>query len=467
MKVRDVVTLRPGDPETGLRPDPDRFLEGGLKAASLAAAVLDVGEVRNGRDNRFWAHRNGVWQADNGVVERRVVKLLGEKYRNSHSANVATVVRHTVGTIDCEPVPEVINFRDGLYYWQKNEFRPHDPEVLSTVQMGTDWEPDATCPQFDRFLAEVLDPDATQTVWELLAYLMFSGNPFHKAVLLTGTGRNGKGTLLRVAHALLGGKDNVSAVPLHQLTGQTDKFASAQLFGKIANIAGDIDPTYMESTAMFKSITGEDWITGEHKNMQKFDFRSWAVPVFSANAIPPTADMSVGYMERWLVINFPNSFADNPDTGLTDRLLTELPGIAARAVRALPELMARGQFTETDSVLAAKKQFRRKSNQVQAWLDDCTERHEGNRQNRAEVHRMYERWARREGHEKPLGASKFYERLEAAGVRLAMVHGQRCVCDLVVTDDGSESAHRDSTRTSPEGLPGVSDWGADEGAVRW
>jgi putative DNA primase/helicase len=135
--------------------------------------------------------------------------------------------------------------------------------------------------------------------------------------MLVGTGRNGKGTFLRVMNALLG-PENITASSLNDIV--SVRFTTASLFGKIANIAGDIDATYLESTATFKAITGQDQIQAEHKGRPRFDFTPWCVPVFSANKIPANADVTVGYMSRWLVIEFPNDFTGREDRRLDEKL---------------------------------------------------------------------------------------------------------------------------------------------------
>jgi putative DNA primase/helicase len=35
-----------------------------------------------------------------------------------------------------------------------------------------------------------------------------------------------------------------------------NRFRTATLFGKLANLAGDLDSRWLDSTAMFKAITG-------------------------------------------------------------------------------------------------------------------------------------------------------------------------------------------------------------------
>lgn len=256
----------------------------GLKVATLAAAIISMGPVAEGVDDILWSYDSGVWSPDKQVVRTRAVWLLGERSRRSHLTNAEDVVRSMVRKIACDAVKEYINFGNGLYDWRADVLEDHRPDVLSTVQLGVDFDRTATCPEFDAFLTAVLPEDMVTLVWELIGYLLYSGNPLHKAVMLTGTGRNGKGTFLRVVNTLLG-HGNVTSVSLHDLV--NTRFSTASLFGKIANIAGDIDGTYLESTATFKAITGQDLISAEHKGRDRFDFTPWAVPVFSANKVPP------------------------------------------------------------------------------------------------------------------------------------------------------------------------------------
>jgi len=410
--------------------------EGGLQAVTLAQAVLDEGPLAFGIDDRMWSYRNGVWSPDPHVVANRCTRLLGEQYRRSHTGAVYDVIRAGVPVIASDPVPDLINFRDGLLDWRAGAMRAHTPKVFSTVQLPVDYSWDADCGEFEAFLWQVLPEDMLPTAWELIGYLMLSGNPLHKAVMLTGSGRNGKGTFLRVMTALLGSA-NVTAVSLHDLV--NTRFSTACLFGKIANIAGDIDAGYLENTALLKAVTGGDTVSAEHKGRDRFDFTPWAVPVFSANRVPPSADVTVGYLSRWLILPFPNSFHGKEDPDLTARLTTpeELTGIAHRGVASLRNLMERGAFEDTKSGAEAMEEFARKTDQVRMWLNDCAKVDPQNDEwvNRTTLYECYRRWTRRDGH-RPVKASEFYDRLDTAPgvqpVRLAQGRGYRGV---EVTDE--------------------------------
>jgi putative DNA primase/helicase len=255
-------------------------------------------------------------------------------------------------------------------------------------------------------------------MWELIGYLTYSGNLLHKAVMLSGTGRNGKGTLLRVITALLG-DDNTTSVSLHDLV--NTRFSTASLFGKNANIAGDIDGGYIENTATFKAITGQDMISAEHKGRDRFDYRAWAVPVCSANKVPPSADVTVGYLSRWLVVPFPNDFTGREELDLEAKLTTgeELRGITAKAMEPLRRLLNPGRFELPDSGREASEEFVRRIDPVRAWLDECCDldpRHPFTP--RTPPYDHYKNWTTDTGH-KAVKASEFYDRLENSRSRPA------------------------------------------------
>lgn len=444
----DKGTAHPGAPPTAeeIRARSDNFDERfGVKyfgnldrktiilVKTLAEDIIAVGPLASGIDDRMWAYSDGVWRPAPNIVRDRSTRLLGERFHTTHATNAEAIIGANVPKISCKPVDRYINFRNGLLEWRTGELVPHDSDVLSTLQLPIAWNPHAQCPAFDEFLSQVVPEDTIPLMWELIGYMMYDGNPLHKAAMLHGSGRNGKGTFLRVLKALLG-EENVTAVTLQALA--SERFAPAGLFGKLANIAGDIDGTFIENTARFKAITGGDVISAEFKFRDQFEFTPRAVPIFSANKIPGSADVTVGYLSRWVVLPFPNTFTGKEDRGLDARLSTpaELAGIARKGVKALWDLMARGNFIETESSQKAFDDFRRKVNQVESWLHECCERSpEHGHIKRTELFAAYQRWAEQDGFGK-LKAREFYDRLVAAGITAAKVHGSRGFTGIKVID---------------------------------
>jgi putative DNA primase/helicase len=384
----------------------------GLLAAKAAQCVLDLGPLRYGIDNQLWAYERGVWvpgeDPGNDIVHARITWLLGNQFRQAHGTNIKEMIRARVGPLRCGPVPGLINFRNGLLAWQDESLPlpPHSPDVLSTIQLSVNWNPEARCPAFDAFLAGVLAPGDVPRMWEVIGYLLLSGNPLHRMFLLYGRGFNGKGVLLRVLIALLG-EASVSSVSLHSLA--EERFTRAGLVGRTANICGDIDATYIERTGLLKQLTGEDLITAEHKFRKPAQFTNWAVPVFSANEIPTSSDTSPGWRQRWEVFTFPNTFPHNPDLEPSLKQQSELEGIAVRAVVALRELMARRppEFSRTAAGDAAKAEFIASQDPLHGWMAEGCWTMAGKWTDRREAYASYKAWADAGGH-RPLGKTKFY-----------------------------------------------------------
>jgi putative DNA primase/helicase len=410
------------------------FARDGLQARDLADAVMRTVTCGFGAtDERFYVYDNGVWIPNHGCIETEIARLLGNRYRNMHARNALDLIRYSphAERITCDPLPQWINVRNGMVDWRTGQLQPHTPEHCSTVQLPVEYDPAATCPKFEQFLAQVLPKDCLPTeddepgfIWELIGYTLYSGNPLHIAILLYGNGRNGKGTLIKVLKRLLGER-NCSTVTLHQLA--ENRFRAATLFGKLANLAGDIDSRWLENTAMFKAITGGDTIQGEHKYGAAFDFTPWALPFYSTNKAFGSADSSEGWVARWIVVPFPASFVGRENRNLDTTLQTEseLRGIALRGIQALPTLIRRGRLPEPESLREAKTAFVAASDVVRSWFEERCILDPYAWTARTDLYRDYVRHADDSG-ARQLSAREFYNRLaQINNVRPAGRNGTR------------------------------------------
>jgi phage/plasmid-associated DNA primase len=98
--------------------------------------------------------------------------------------------------------------------------------------------------------------------------------------------------------------------------------------------------------------------------------------VFSANTVFGTPDTSDGYMARWLPIPFPFSFIGREDPSVETAMHApaELEGVLVKAVEGLRSLMARGRFTEPQSIAEVRARFERESDPIRAFLEACAKR---------------------------------------------------------------------------------------------
>jgi len=416
------------------------FDRDGLRAATAARAVVDAGPVRLGSlDGIWWIYEGGVWKPGEKLVHARIVRTLGERYRPAHSNAIRDVMRATCEEIDVAPVPQLINCTNGMVDWRAPGLpflMPHDQKYLSTVQLPWAWaEGPSTCADFEAFLEAAVAPDDRARVWEMIGYLLMSGNPLQRMFLLTGGGGNGKGVLLAVIKALLG-KQNTSAVPLADFV--DDKFAAADTYGKLCNICGDIDTGFIEKTGKIKTLSGEDDVRGDRKHTSALNFEFWGKALFSANGIPTSSDSSRGWIRRWEVINFPNE-PTKPDRTLKRRLTSRssLEAIMVRSVLALRDLMERGEFVHGVSARDAHREMAERSNKVLAWISETAYFDPTAWYSRDVLLTRFRIWDNREN---PGGRAwsspTFYERLrQVKGVREAKIQGTRGFRGLRFNDD--------------------------------
>jgi len=387
----------------------------GLHLVDLAADLTRSLIVGTGPGREPWVYDAGRWRPDADDIQARLVEMMGDDYR-PYVVQTATDRLKAISPYHIDPAHPantgLLNFRNGMLDWQTGELTPHSPAALSINQIPHDWNPDAVAPRADAFMAEVFPPDAAQVGYELIGYSMFDGNPFQRAVMLLGRGENGKTKLLDLVGAVLG-SENTTAVPLHALA--ENRFAAANLFGRLANIAGDIDDTVMKETARFKQITGGDLITVERKFQHPFDFHVRAFPMFSANEFPGSLDTSLGFTRRWLVVEFPNKFTKgvNADGDLGDKLAAEAEGVIVRSVEALRRIMAQGDFTQTAAIVEAHERMVHYVNPIRTFVDEAIEPAADKRKTRAAVYTAYKTWCDENGLH-PLSTKRFMPKFRDA-----------------------------------------------------
>jgi putative DNA primase/helicase len=182
-----------------------------------------------------------------------------------------------------------------------------------------------------------------------------------------GDGSNGKGVLIKIIEALLGEK-NCSHRSLQDL--DKNRFATADLFGKLANTYSDLKSLKLSETGNFKMIVSGDSISAERKFSQPFTFSNHAKLIFSANEIPESDDKTDAFYRRWRIFHFDKKFQNGKeDPSLIKRLTTpaELSGLLNLALIGLRQLIDEGGF-HSENVEDTRRDYEENTNDVNAFL---------------------------------------------------------------------------------------------------
>ena len=272
---------------------------------------------------------------------------------------------------EINPNPYVINVRNGLYNVLDGSIAPHSPAYLSTVQLNVRYSPGAACPRFMRFIEESLGETEIPLVQEMLGYFLIPVNKAQKSFVIVGEPGAGKSKLLLTLNEILLGQENVSNIPWQSLN---ERFKTAELFGKLANIFADLPTKNIDDNGIFKALVGEDYLTAERKNKDPFTFQSYARLLFSCNSIPRNyGDKSEGFYRRLIIIRFATPLPEEKrDAELMDKFAAEADGIFLFAVEGLRRLIAnKYRFSETEATRAELQRYRVDSNSVLSFVEEC------------------------------------------------------------------------------------------------
>jgi P4 family phage/plasmid primase-like protien len=256
------------------------------------------------------------------------------------------------------------------------------------------------------------------TLLELIGYttIVFE-YPLHKAFMLLGRGSNGKSTYLRMLRDILG-RHNVASIPLQAFTDLDYRFLWASLVGRMANIFADLPRTPLSYTGIFKVLTGEDDLILDRKGKEPIrSYTNYAKMVFSANELPRTSDLTYAFFRRWIIVDFPNTFPEDPtwyDRSVTQELRDQALTVGLEAMR---EVLERGAFTGEVDV---RDRWLEESDQVYKFIRDLerlnlARRDPDGRVAAQTLYGMYTEWARAQEVE-VLARAEFTKRLETHGI---------------------------------------------------
>lgn len=267
----------------------------------------------------------------------------------------------------------LINLKNGTFeITPKKQFlRPFKKSDFPTHQLPFAYDPNATAPQFQKFLDEVLpEPQLQNILAEYLGYIFIKNSvlKLEKVLLLYGTGANGKSVLFEVLMALLGPK-NVTNYSLQSLTSENGN-SRAMLEDKLLNYASEINGK-LESS-IFKILISGEPVEARllYKNTQIIS--DYARFMFNCNELPKEIENTNAFFRRFLILPFRITIPPNKqDKELSRRIIdSELSGVFNWVLNGLTRLLEKKNFTNSDIVQNEILQYQKESDSVLMFLDD-------------------------------------------------------------------------------------------------
>ncbi len=369
------------------------------KATELAANIIKENNffdsIKQDTNTEIWFYHDGI-RKPNGEshIKEKCREIFGEAYTPQR-------VNKVIAKIEADTFIEAEEFfkkeqenvweiptQNGILNIKTRILSEFTPEKYFFNKINAYYNPDAECPKIDLFLSEILSNDENiKVAYETIGHTLVKKYLVQAAIFLFGGGENGKGIFESLIRHFLGA-ENCSSLPLGQLV--PDSFSCCELFGKLANLAGDISNTDFKDTGRFKELTsGTDLISAKRKFQRDLFFINYAKFFNGFNEFPRVYDHSHGFWRRCVILEFPHRFVKKneydklkddvnvklADTEIIDKLIDkeELSGLLNKCLDGLDRILKNKQFSYTQSTADVKDFWIRKSDSFTAFCFDKLE----------------------------------------------------------------------------------------------
>lgn len=280
---------------------------------------------------------------------------------------------YTVMGLNVKQAEDKINFGNGTLDLKTGTLCKHDWADYFRYVLPYDYDKNASCPTFMKYLKEVMpEKEAQDVLSEYVGWLFMPGLKLEKILFLYGSGCNGKSVFIDVVEALLG-KENISHESLSDLCGEYGANSRSNLAGKILNTCSDVAPNAFAGD-LFKRIASGEPISTKILYKDVTTLTDYAKMIFCLNELPKTNDTSNGFYRRFLIAPFNVQIPKNrinPNLA-KDIISHELPGIMNWVLKGRERLRMNGKFTDSPVMNKTLEEYRmmgqKKKRKIQLWL---------------------------------------------------------------------------------------------------
>lgn len=357
-----------------------------------------------------------------------------------------TMVRLPLYEMDNHPY--IINTRNGAYDMRTGKI-VEDIRSLNLTKCTNTFPANFVTKKCDRwyqFIDEVTSGNKEKAAFlqRALGYSLLGVNKEECAFLIYGPKtRNGKGTLFTaIKEALSEDYADTASSDLicEDNRGRSHDFNAPQpALAKIKSTRivemSESEQGVMIASAALKSLTGQDKLVTRGLYENSFTFLPQFTLWLSTNYLPAVTDDTIFRSNRIWVIEFNESFADNPDTNLKELFTApeNQPTILKWLMDGTKDYMKNG-LQVPDCVKQATQNYRDRFDRINNFIKDCCEIDDGKKILRGTLYTIYTRWCRKtENKYAPLGSVKFYTEMEVRGFHCIKTSGEYYIKGLDVT----------------------------------
>lgn len=339
----------------------------------------------------------------------------------------------------------LLNLPNGTLNLETLQLKDHDPDDLLSKQFGGEYDPEATAPNWERFIEEVVpDPEVRSYVQRALGYSL-TGRPIERSMfLLHGPSGTGKSVLTSVMTRVFGDYGATAPASTFRLKKNDTNFDLHQLRGKRFVATSEMPEGALLDEELVKRVTGGDTISSRGLYQGYQDWKPQCVVWIATNFLPKVNSDDDALWRRAKTVPFQEVFAGSPGErteilGLTDLLVHEASGILNWLLEGLRQYQQQG-LNEPEAVTKDVDTYRRDSDSAASFIyeaitDGTLSPVADGLIRSAQLAAMYVAYCE-EQRLPPLGGRRLANRFKAMGYESVKVGGQQHWKGLIAVPAG-------------------------------
>jgi putative DNA primase/helicase len=317
---------------------------------------------------------------------------------------------------------DLLNLPNGTLNLVTGELQPHNPDDLITLTFGAEYDPEATCPKFRRFMTDILPSPRIQAyVQRALGYTLL-GTPTERAMfLLHGPSGTGKSVLTSVMTRIFGGYGITAPATTFRLKKNDTSVDVHRLRGRRFVTTSEMPEGVLLDEELVKRITGGDVITSRSLYEEYQDWKAQCVVWIATNFLPRVNSDDNAIWRRAKSIPMQTEFGQGgleEILGYAEHLVVERSGILNWLLEGLTGYREQG-LNQPPEITADIDSYRTDVDAVASFIRDRLDdgllvRRDGYKIRSSVLNGLYTQYCD-ENRLPALGARRFANRLRALG----------------------------------------------------
>ncbi len=338
-------------------------------------------------EHELRAEKKKFIEMDDEISKKRIEKSIYRMGTSRFLKSILEMAQHNRGvTVDAKDLDgdrTMIGCKNGHVNLRTGQLLPKNPSRLITKKVSVKYNPNSADPKvFLKFMSQIMcgDQELVRFMQTVLGYTLTGETREQKMFFLWGpSGSNGKSTLLNLISGILG--DYACSTSSSTFTSITEDnnqyYRLAKLRGSRFVSAVELSSRAKMNEVQMKRLTGEDTIVARKPRGDLFEY-SPQFKTFMATNHMPTLSSDNATMRRVVIVPFLAHFQNSPSQTLP--LDPELPSKLDNEREEIFSWLVEGAQRWYDEGLTIPKackdalgRFRKASNVVQAFVDECVD----------------------------------------------------------------------------------------------